>query len=73
MNHQLFNIILLFTIIGEFFIPWVLERFYAEYNGKIMVMSALGSPRVLSGLFIIYGLSGLEVSLHLQQLYISYQ
>ena len=48
------NIILLFTIIGEFFIPWVLERFYAEYNGKIMVMSALGNPQ--SPVRLIYNL-----------------
>ena len=73
IDNWLLNIILLFTIIGEFFIPWVLERFYAEYNGKRMVMSALGNPQSPVGLFIIYGLSGLEVSLHLQQLSISYQ
>lgn len=45
IDNRLFNMILLFTIIGEFFLPWILEQFYAEYNGKIMVMSALGSPR----------------------------
>lgn len=44
-DNRLFNIILLFTIIGEFFLPWILKQFYAEYNSKIMVMSALGSPR----------------------------
>ena len=54
MDNRLFNIILLFTIIGEFFIPWVLEQFYAEYNGKIMVMSALGNPQ--SPVRLIYNL-----------------
>ncbi len=44
-DNRLFNIILLFTIMGEFFIPWMLEQFYPGYNGKIMVMSALGSPQ----------------------------
>mgnify|MGYP000828620677 CR=1 FL=1 len=54
IDNWLLNIILLFTIIGEFFIPWVLERFYAEYNGKIMVMSALGNPQ--SPIRLIYNL-----------------
>ena len=35
--------ILLFTIIGEFIVPWILEQFYSEYNGMKMVMSVLGS------------------------------
>lgn len=33
-DNRLFNIILLFTMIGEFLIPWILEQFYAKYNGK---------------------------------------
>lgn len=53
-DNRLFNMILLFTIIGEFFIPWILEQFYAEYNGKIMVMSALGSPQ--SPVRLVYNL-----------------
>ncbi len=53
-DNRLFNMILLFTITGEFFLPWILERFYAEYNGTIMVMSALGSPR--SPVRLIYNL-----------------
>lgn len=44
-DNRLFNMILLFTIIGEFLLPWVLEQFYAEYNGRIMAMSVLGSPQ----------------------------
>lgn len=52
--NRLFNMILLFTIIGEFFLPWILEQFYAEYNGRIMVMSALGSPQ--SPVRLIYNL-----------------
>lgn len=53
-DNRLFNMILFFTIIGEFFLPWILERFYAEYNGKIMVMSVLGSPQ--SPVRLIYNL-----------------
>lgn len=44
-DNRFFHMILLFTIIGEFIVPWILERFYSEYNGKIMVMSVLGSPQ----------------------------
>lgn len=44
-DNRFFQMILLLTITGEFLVPWILEQFYAEYNGKIMVMSALGSPR----------------------------
>lgn len=44
-NSRLFNMILLLTIIGEFFLPWILGRYYDEYNSKIMVMSVLGSSQ----------------------------
>ena len=44
LDSRLFHMILLFTIIGEFFLPWILGQFYAGYNGTIMVMSVLGSP-----------------------------
>lgn len=53
-DNRLFNMILLFTIIGDFSVPWILERFYAEYNGRIMVMSALGSPQ--SPVRLVYNL-----------------
>lgn len=53
-DNRLFNMILLFTIIGEFFLPWILEQFYAEYNGKTMVMSVLGSPQ--SPVRLVYNL-----------------
>lgn len=57
-DNRLFNIILLFTMIGEFLIPWILEQIYAEYNGKIMVMSALGSPgspvRLVYNLWLVW-------------------
>lgn len=46
--------ILLFTIIGEFIVPWILEQFYSEYNGKKMVMSVLGSPQ--SPVRLVYNL-----------------
>ena len=45
INSQLFHGLLLFTIIGEFFLPWILGRYYDGYNSKTMVMSALGSPQ----------------------------
>lgn len=65
VDNRWFNMILLFTIIGEFLVPWILEQFYAEYNGRVMVMSALGSPQspvrlvynswlVWLGFFLIY-------------------
>lgn len=39
---------------GEFIVPWILEQFYSEYNGKIMVMSVLGSPQ--SPVRLVYNL-----------------
>lgn len=51
-TSKLFNSILLFTIIGEFFLPWVLGRYYDGYNSKTMAMSALGSPQ--SPVCVIY-------------------
>ena len=45
INSKFFNTILLLTIIGEFFLPWILGKYYAGYNSKTMVMSALGSPQ----------------------------
>ena len=53
-DNKLFHIILLLTIIGEFVVPWILSRFYSEYSGKWMVMSALGSPQ--SPVRLIYNL-----------------
>ncbi len=57
-DNRFFNMVLLFTIMGEFFIPWILEQFYAEYNGKLMAMSALGSPqspvRLLYNLWLVW-------------------
>lgn len=57
-DNRLFYMILLFTIIGEFLIPWILEQFYVEYNGKVMVMSALGSPgspvRLVYNLWLVW-------------------
>ncbi len=44
MDSNIFNILLLITIIGEFLLPWILKHFYKGYNGKTMVMSVLGSP-----------------------------
>lgn len=45
MESRLFHVLLLLTIIGEFFLPWILGRYYNGYNSKTMVMSALGSSQ----------------------------
>lgn len=58
MSSRLFNWILFFTIIGEFLFPFILGRYYKEYDGKTMVMSALGSPqspvRVIYNVWLIW-------------------
>lgn len=53
-DNRLFNMILLFTIIGEFLVPMILQQFYAAYNSKTMVMSALGNPQ--SPVRLVYNL-----------------
>lgn len=53
-DSKLFHTILLLTITGEFVVPWILSRFYSGYNGRLMVMSALGSPQ--SPVRLIYNL-----------------
>lgn len=53
-DNRFFNMILLFTIIGEFIVPRILEQFYSEYNGMKMVMSVLGSPQ--SPVRLVYNL-----------------
>lgn len=53
-DNRLFNMILLFTIIGEFLLPFVLEQFYTEYDGRMMSMSALGNPQ--SPVRLVYNL-----------------
>lgn len=45
ITSKFFNSILLLTIMGEFFLPWILGKYYDGYNSKTMVMSALGSPQ----------------------------
>lgn len=42
---RLFDILLLLTVCGEFFLPAVLERFYPGYDARLMALSALGSPQ----------------------------
>ena len=44
IDSEIYNILLLITIIGEFLLPWLLKYFYKGYNSKTMVMSVLGSP-----------------------------
>lgn len=57
-NNTSFNLILLFTIVGEFFLPWILKYLYVGYNSKTMVMSVLGSPqspvRTIYNLWLIW-------------------
>lgn len=43
INSKLFHLSLLFTVVGEFFLPWILCRYYDGYSSKTMAMSALGS------------------------------
>lgn len=43
ITSKFFHSILLFTVIGEFFLPWILSRYYDGYDSKTMVMSVLGS------------------------------
>ena len=38
ITSKLFHSILLFTVIGEFFLPWILCRYYEGYNSKTMAM-----------------------------------
>lgn len=45
ITSKLFDLILFLTVIGEFFLPWILSRYYEEYNSKKMAMSVLGSPQ----------------------------
>lgn len=52
MTSKLFHSILLLTIIGKFFLPWILCRYYDGYNSKTMTMSALGNPQ--SPVCVIY-------------------
>lgn len=39
-----FSCLLLGTVAGEFFLPWLLKRSYPGYDPRRMVMSALGNP-----------------------------
>ena len=38
INSKLFHSILLFTVIGDFFLPWILCQYYEGYNSKTMAM-----------------------------------
>ncbi|MCM1023413.1 MAG: DUF998 domain-containing protein [Prevotella sp.] len=60
-DGKIFNALLLFTVVGEFFLPWLLKRFYGGYDSKKTVMSVLGSPespvrRIYNGWLIWLGL-----------------
>lgn len=44
-KNKVFNIVLLFVIIGEFLIPRILQHFYPKYDSKTMVMSVLGNSQ----------------------------
>lgn len=42
-DSKIFNALLFFTVVGEFFLPWLLKRFYSGYDSQKMAMSVLGS------------------------------
>lgn len=44
-RSPLFCLLLAGTVAGEFLLPWVLAKFTPGYDGRHMVMSALGSPK----------------------------
>lgn len=44
-KNKVFNILLLFVVIGEFLLPWILQQFYPKYDSKTMVMSVLGNSK----------------------------
>ena len=58
ITSKLFHSILLFTVIGEFFLPWILCQHYDGYNSKTMAMSVLGSlqspVRVIYNIWLIW-------------------
>lgn len=43
ITSKIFHSVMLFTVVGEFFLPWILCLYYDGYNSKTMAMSALGS------------------------------
>lgn len=43
VGSKIFWLLLLFTVAGEFIIPWLLKKHYPGYDSKKMVMSVLGS------------------------------
>lgn len=45
INSKIYWFILLLTIIGEFLIPFILSKFYKNYDSKYMVMSVLGNKK----------------------------
>lgn len=53
-NSKIFWGLLLFTVAGEFLVPYILSKFYEGYNSKLHVMSVLGSPQ--SPVRIIYNI-----------------
>lgn len=44
-DSRLYNGMMLFTVTGEFILPWILKHYYAGYDSRTMVMSILGSPQ----------------------------
>lgn len=45
INSKIYWILLLITIIGEFVVPFILSKFYKNYDSKYMVMSVLGNKK----------------------------
>lgn len=45
VNNKVYWTLLLITIIGEFVVPFILSKFYKNYDSKYMVMSVLGNKK----------------------------
>lgn len=45
LRSPVYNALLLFTVGGEFVLPWILGRFWKSYDPETTVMSVLGSPQ----------------------------
>ena len=45
LSSPVYNVMLLLTVGGEFILPWILGRFWRDYDPKTTVMSVLGSPQ----------------------------
>ena len=47
ITSKIFHSVMLFTVVGEFFLPWILCRYYDGYNSKTMAMSIVKAISLL--------------------------